>query len=319
MVDSVFRTRSLGVSASGLPDQYADGKVAKVWELYIGSKQERTQQYKTWIINTLRQHNCHHILDVACGTGVDSIMLVEEGFQVVSTDASDKMLKYALRERWERRKEKGFEDWVIEEANWMSLLDDFEENGVQIPQYGFDAVICLGNSFAHLPDFHGDQRDQCAALENMARALKPGGLLLIDHRNYDAILNTGKAPPGKNIYYPSSHIHRIITSNLYVDGSPHMITLDYIMDISAIMSKRQKKYYPKLSPEEQDELRTQKFRLSYYPHRLEGFKTLLTQAVSSIASHQVFGDFKELSNDYIPAYFIHAVVKGKTESIELEK
>jgi hypothetical protein len=24
---------------------------------------------------------------------------------------------------------------------------------------GFDAVICLGNSFAHLPDWHGDQRD----------------------------------------------------------------------------------------------------------------------------------------------------------------
>ena len=28
--DSVFRTRSLGVAAEGLPDQYADGKAAKV-------------------------------------------------------------------------------------------------------------------------------------------------------------------------------------------------------------------------------------------------------------------------------------------------
>ena len=39
---------------------------------------------------------------------------------------------------------------VIEEANWLSLSED-----IQKPGEGFDAVICLGNSFAHLPDFKG--------------------------------------------------------------------------------------------------------------------------------------------------------------------
>lgn len=38
-------------------------------------------------------------------------MLVEEGFEVVSIDASDKMLKYALKERWDRRNEKNFDNW----------------------------------------------------------------------------------------------------------------------------------------------------------------------------------------------------------------
>lgn len=42
---------------------------------------------------------------------VDSIMLLEEGFEVVSVDASDKMLKYALKERWNRRKEDAFDNW----------------------------------------------------------------------------------------------------------------------------------------------------------------------------------------------------------------
>lgn len=42
---------------------------------------------------------------------VDSIMLVEEGFKMVSVDASDKMLKYALKSRWERRKEPAFDQW----------------------------------------------------------------------------------------------------------------------------------------------------------------------------------------------------------------
>ena len=39
------------------------------------------------------------------------MLLVEEGFDVVSTDASDKMLKYALKERWNRRKETAFDNW----------------------------------------------------------------------------------------------------------------------------------------------------------------------------------------------------------------
>lgn len=38
---------------------------------------------------------------------------------------------------------------VIEEANWLTLDKDV------LAGDGFDAVICLGNSFAHLPDFKG--------------------------------------------------------------------------------------------------------------------------------------------------------------------
>lgn len=38
-------------------------------------------------------------------------MLVEEGFNMVSVDASDKMLKYALKSRWDRRKEPAFDKW----------------------------------------------------------------------------------------------------------------------------------------------------------------------------------------------------------------
>uniref|UniRef100_A0A8C1CI64 Glycine N-methyltransferase n=1 Tax=Cyprinus carpio carpio TaxID=630221 RepID=A0A8C1CI64_CYPCA len=226
MVDSVYRTRSLGVGVVGLPDQYADGKAAKVWQLYIGDTRSRTEEYKSWVLSLLRKHGVQKVLDVACGTGVDSIMLVEEGFKVVSVDASDKMLKYALKERWERRKESTFDNWVIEEANWLTLSED-----VKKPGDGFDAVICLGNSFAHLPDFKGDQSDHKLALQNIASMVKPGGILIIDHRNYDYILETGQAPQGKNIYYKSDLKQDISTSVLWVNSKPHMITLDYTLEL----------------------------------------------------------------------------------------
>ena len=38
-------------------------------------------------------------------------MLLEDGFQMTSVDLSDKMLKYALKTRWQRRKEAPFDNW----------------------------------------------------------------------------------------------------------------------------------------------------------------------------------------------------------------
>ncbi|KAM4625719.1 glycine N-methyltransferase isoform 2-T2 [Polymixia lowei] len=275
-VDSVFRTRSLGVAAVGLPDQYADGKAAKVWQLYIGDTQSRTQEYKSWVVSLLKQQGVQRVLDVACGTGM------------VSVDASDKMLKYALKARWERRKEAAFDQWVIEEANWLTLPED-----VQKPGAGFDAVICLGNSFAHLPDFKGDQSDQKLALQNIASMVRPGGILIIDHRNYDYILETGRAPQGKNIYYKSDLTQDISTSVLWVNNKPHMITLDYTIQVP--------------QAKVQDLPEVSKFRLSYYPHRLESFKALLNEAFHGKMEHSVYGDFQTYTpgQNQAPCYFIH--------------
>ena len=87
---------------------------------------------------------------------------------------------------------------VIEEANWLTLTEDMSDH--DIPLASFDAVLCLGNSFAHLPDFEGHQEQQLLALGNFRDMVKPGGIMVVDHRNYDFILKTGEVPK-KNIYY----------------------------------------------------------------------------------------------------------------------
>jgi hypothetical protein len=69
MVDSVFRTRSLGTAAEGVRDQYADGRAARVWEVFIGDKNSRTQHYQQFLVGLLRSKGCRTVLDVACGTG----------------------------------------------------------------------------------------------------------------------------------------------------------------------------------------------------------------------------------------------------------
>ncbi|XP_076669863.1 glycine N-methyltransferase isoform X2 [Andrena cerasifolii] len=295
MVDSVFRTRSLGAAAEGVRDQYADGKAAKLWEVFIGDRKQRTQNYRDFLVGLLRAKGCRRVLDVACGTGVDSVMLLEEGFDVVSADASDKMLKYALQARWQRRKEPAFDNWVIEEANWLTLPKDISH----VMGEGFDAVICLGNSFAHMPDTFGDQREQRQALLNFERCVKPGGLLLIDHRNYDHIVDTGSLP-SKCIYYNSPHMTNTKTSVLFVSGKPAIVTLDYIMSRDSSDGEHHS---------DGNDNQEHAFRLSYYPHRLNIFRDMLDEAFHYRAKHTIYADFKRLEEVKTPGFYIHLLEK----------
>ncbi|GIY82891.1 glycine N-methyltransferase [Caerostris darwini] len=303
MADITFRLRSLGVATEGLPDQYADGKAAKVWEIYIGEKNDRTKHYRDFLLKLLKDHSCHHILDVACGTGIDSILLLEEGFKVMSVDASDKMLKYALKERWNRRNEDAFNNWVIEEANWLTLPDDIHK-----PKEGFDAVICLGNSFAHLFDLKGDMSDIKLAIKNFHEMIKPNGYLLIDHRNYDYTLKNGKTP-AQSIYYNSKHVKDIKTSMFYLGKKPMMVILDYVMDISELVGSFDRTDSEYTKKGRYHGIPVDHFRLSYYPHRLESFTGVLKEVFGEDSQHEVFGDFKPLDQVEDPAFYIHFIQK----------
>lgn len=284
---------------SGFSEQYSDGKAARVWEKYIGGTRRRTDHYRRWIVDLLRDNGCRHVLDTACGTGIDSAMLVEEGFQVVSTDASDRMLKYALRQRWKRRKEPAFDKWIIEEANWLTLVDDLQH--VEDVEAGtrFDAVLCLGNSLSALPDFDGGLTKQRRALGNFWALVRPGGLLVIDHRNYNCILETGIFP-SSNIYYDYGDATEVSCSLLYKDGKAVWLTADYSMDVSSVAKE---------SGSVLDHQTEFKFAISSYPFTLRDFSALLKDVLNPDVQDTVFGDFKPLGEIDQPGYYIHVVKK----------
>lgn len=54
-----------------------------------------------------------------------------------------------------------------------------------------------------------------------------------------------------------------------------------------------------------------KFRLSYYPHRVESFKEILRASFFGKCQHNVYGDFKQYTpgQGEAPCYFIHVVKK----------
>jgi len=115
-----------------------------------------------------KAHRIHTVLDCACGTGVHVAMLAGQGYQVTGSDASDPMLG-------EARDKLAAQD--IDAPLFHSLWSELP----QVIPGRFDAVICIGNS---LPLAGSDEQVQ-AALAGMLEMVRPGGVLLIQNRNFD--------------------------------------------------------------------------------------------------------------------------------------
>ena len=111
------------------------------------------------------------VLDAACGTGMHAIALAQQGYVAVGADLSAGMIQRA-------------------QDNAMAAGVDarFEVAGLGKLSArvgtGFDAVLCLGNSLPHLLT----PADLAAALADFAACLRPGGLLLIQNRNFGRVL-----------------------------------------------------------------------------------------------------------------------------------
>ena len=130
----------------------------------------------------LRDAGCTRVLDAACGTGYHAVQLAKAGFDVLAADGAPDMVSKTA----ENAALLGV-DLPVQQADWRTLADD-------VPGQ-FDAVLCLGNAFTHL--FSEEERVQ--SLAQFRKVLRPGGLVIIDQRNYDSILDEGFS--SKHQYY----------------------------------------------------------------------------------------------------------------------
>jgi SAM-dependent methyltransferase len=132
-----------------------------------------------FIERQLQAADAHRVLDAACGTGRHAIALAERGYEVVGADLSAGMITRARENAAEsdlawRRADGG--DVSFEVAG-------FGELGTRVGN-DFDALLCLGNSLPHLLT----PAELTATLTDFAGCLRPGSLLLIQNRNFDAVL-----------------------------------------------------------------------------------------------------------------------------------
>ncbi|MFZ5916429.1 MAG: class I SAM-dependent methyltransferase [Chloroflexota bacterium] len=116
------------------------------------------------------EHGVRRVLDAACGTGHHTIALARRGYQTSGADLSAEMIAQARRNAATAR---------------VSLEFAAVGFGELAPTLGrdFDAALCLGNSLPHLLSAQA----VAAALTDMAATLRPGGLLVVQNRNYDRV------------------------------------------------------------------------------------------------------------------------------------
>jgi len=115
------------------------------------------------------------ILDAACGTGWHAIDLARRGYLASGADLSEGMVEKARQNAMNQGVKAHFEA-----AGFGQLAAAFK-NSLAFP---FDALLCLGNSLPHLTE----PGSLPAALSDFRACLRPGALLLIQNRNFDAVM-----------------------------------------------------------------------------------------------------------------------------------
>ena len=204
------------------------------------------------------------MLDVATGTGFHSVQLLRAGFDVVSADGSAEMLAKAF--------ENGVQHEVVLKtvhADWRWLNKDVHGK--------FDAIICLGNSFTHL--FEEDDRRR--ALAEFYAALKHDGILILDQRNYDAILDEGFS--SKHKYYYCGD--QVSAEPVHVDDG--LARFEY--------------QFPDGS----------RHNLNMFPLRKKYVRGLLKEA--GFQKIHSYGDFQEEGEERDPDFFVHVAEKAYDE------
>ena len=110
------------------------------------------------------------VLDCACGIGADAIALARSGYSVVASDGSASMVAEARR----RSRQSGVEIGITQ-SSWQELSE-------RVPG-AFDLVLCLGNAMVHA----GTRFNMLSALEGIKKVLSPGGVLVVDSRNWELL------------------------------------------------------------------------------------------------------------------------------------
>ncbi len=240
-------------------DEYVHGFVEK-WDDLI-DWESRAKAEGEFFIKTLREHGAKKVLDVATGTGFHSVMLRKAGFEVTSVDGSPVMLAKAFENA--RRHQ---ELLRVVHADWRWLNKDVHDL--------YDAVICLGNSFTHL----FDEKDRRKALAEYYATLRHDGILILDQRNYDALLDKD-AKPSRNYYYCGEDVK---AAPEHVDDS--LARFRYEFSDGSV------------------------FHLNMFPLRKAYVRRLMTEV--GFQRVKSYGDFKETHRDSKPDFFIHVAEKS---------
>ena len=147
-----------------------DEGIARVYDLLVHGRPDDEAEgveleFLQWALEDVCPRDVQDILDVGCGTGRHVVPLARLGYRVTGMDSSPAMVGECRRK-----------------LTQQGLSADLRAVGLQElgESTAFDATICMDSVICYLQD------TECIAnaLGALHDALRPGGILVLDNRNF---------------------------------------------------------------------------------------------------------------------------------------
>lgn len=240
--------------------------LAASWTEFVDCP-ERLRTLSSFLEKHLSKHKDGNIFDAALGIGCESIFLKKKGYNILSNEIDDTLIQIAKESAEEHRVH-----LEITEQDWRQMEFQYSSNY-------FEGIFILGNSLCLL-----DKLDDIRlTLKNFLFALKDGGTLIVDERNFPYMLDNKKEILSGNFRYSGNYIYcGKSIKGIPIDISDDEINFGYFKRNDLIGS------------------------LKMYPFKKDELKNLLLE--TGFKSVTEFSDFKR-GHDSQADFFIHVATK----------
>lgn len=140
------------------------GKYARFYDYFELGGREESEELNIFLDELLSINNVKTVVDLACGTGAQSIGLARKGYQVTAADLSPEMLAVAAQKAGKQK-------------------ISFIQADMRSAELGkSDAALCIFNAIGHL------SKSECQSFfARVHEQLSPGGLFIFDILNFTAM------------------------------------------------------------------------------------------------------------------------------------
>lgn len=146
------------MESTNINDTFFNGFYKDVWRKLVPAG--LTEAENDFIKEITGLQEGQKVLDIMCGYGRHALALARQGFAVTAVDNSNAYISEI--DEYAR----------IENLNLLTIHSSVLE--LKLVQT-YDAIICMGNSFAFF-----NEEEATSILKNLSKHLKPGGIFLIN-------------------------------------------------------------------------------------------------------------------------------------------
>jgi len=174
--------------------------------LYANKNYEAEAAKLKGFIDKYKQTDGNELLDVACGTGLHLPYLTDD-FEITGVDLSPQQLVKA-RER-------------LPDVN-------FEQGDMRDFDLGrqFDVVTCLFSSIGYVNPYPEIEK----AVKNMAKHLKPGGVLIVEPWLQPGVFDPDRPPHTETGELPDKGLKVTRTAHVGLDGNISVMNMHHVVE-----------------------------------------------------------------------------------------